>query len=53
MGKYEEAEAIHQQALVESKKVLGAEHPDTLASVGNLGFVFNSQGRHEEAGEKN
>ena len=29
--------------------MLGPEHPDTLASVNNLGLVLESQGRYEEA----
>jgi tetratricopeptide (TPR) repeat protein len=29
--------------------VLGAEHPDTLASVNNLGNVLDRQGKYDEA----
>jgi len=29
--------------------VLGAEHPDTLTSMGNLARMFYLQGRHQEA----
>jgi hypothetical protein len=29
--------------------VLGAEHSDTLTSVGNLGLVLERQGKYEEA----
>ena len=32
-------------------KVLGAEHPSTLASVGNMGWVLRDQGKYEEAEE--
>ncbi|QGA15967.1 hypothetical protein EYB26_003634 [Talaromyces marneffei] len=49
MGKFEEAEAMHRRALVGREKVLGAEHPDTLSSVGYLGLVLESQGKYEEA----
>ena len=35
-GKFEDAEAMHQQALEGSEKVLGPEHPDTLTSINNL-----------------
>ena len=38
-GKYEEAEAMHRQALRGYEKVLGPEHPDTLTSVNNVGLV--------------
>lgn len=31
------------------KKVLGAEHPDTLNSMGDLAHIYKSQGRHNEA----
>ncbi|KAJ5630438.1 uncharacterized protein N7484_010538 [Penicillium longicatenatum] len=48
-GAYEEAESMHQWALEVRDKVLGCEHPDTLASVSNLGLVLNRQGRYEEA----
>jgi Tfp pilus assembly protein PilF len=49
MGKYQEAEAMHRRALVASKKVLGAEHPDTLISINSLGLVLNRQGEYDEA----
>ena len=31
------------------KKVLGAEHPDTLSSMGNLARIYQAQGRYKEA----
>jgi Tfp pilus assembly protein PilF len=48
-GKYEETEVMHRRALEASEKVLGPEHPDTLASVNNLGRVLGRQGKYEEA----
>ncbi|KAL4984572.1 hypothetical protein BDW68DRAFT_190372 [Aspergillus falconensis] len=48
-GAFAEAEAMHRQALGIKKKVLGAEHPSTLASVDNLGLVLRDQGKYEEA----
>jgi Tfp pilus assembly protein PilF len=48
-GKYEEAEAMHRQALQGREKVLGPEHPDTLTSISNLGLVLARQGKYEEA----
>ncbi|KAK4181990.1 hypothetical protein QBC35DRAFT_479490, partial [Podospora australis] len=49
LGKYEEAEAMHRQALKLRTQVLGAEHPSTLTSMNNLALVLNSQGKYEEA----
>jgi tetratricopeptide (TPR) repeat protein len=48
-GKYEEAERTHRQALQLKEKVLGKEHPSTLASMNNLARVLDSQGKYEEA----
>ena len=31
------------------KKVLGAEHPDTLRSMANLACIYRDQGRWNEA----
>jgi hypothetical protein len=33
------------------KKVIGEEHPDTLASMGNLALTYKEQGRQREAKE--
>ena len=33
------------------KRVLGAEHPDTLTSMGNLELIYGNQGRWKEAEE--
>jgi hypothetical protein len=32
-----------------SKKILGADHPDTLTNIYNLAFTWKSQGRDGEA----
>ena len=32
-----------------SKATLGADHPDTLTSMGNLALTYNKQGRWDEA----
>ena len=48
-GRYAEAEPLYQQALQLSEKVLGKEHPDTIASVNNLAGLYQSQGRYAEA----
>ncbi|KAK4651792.1 P-loop containing nucleoside triphosphate hydrolase protein [Podospora pseudocomata] len=49
LGKYEEAEQMHRQALQLKEKVLGKEHPATLTSMNNLAVVLRSQGKYEEA----
>jgi hypothetical protein len=43
-GKYEEAETMHRQTLALREKVLGKEHPSTLASMDNLALMLNRQG---------
>ncbi|KAL4861938.1 hypothetical protein BDV12DRAFT_203507 [Aspergillus spectabilis] len=48
-GAYEEAGAMHQQALEAREKVLGREHLGTLTSVNNLGTALSDQGKYEEA----
>jgi hypothetical protein len=35
-GKYGQAEALHSQTLEIERRVLGAEHPETLRSMYNL-----------------
>ena len=40
---------MHRQTLAMYEKVLGREHPSTLASMGNLANVLDSQGKCEEA----
>ncbi|KAF5235111.1 hypothetical protein FAUST_7283 [Fusarium austroamericanum] len=48
-GEYKTAETMYQRALQARQKVLGPEHPDTLASIGHLGLILESLGRYEEA----
>jgi hypothetical protein len=45
----EEAEPLEAQALEARRRVLGAEHPDTLKSISNLALIYQDQGRLEEA----
>jgi hypothetical protein len=42
---------MHRQTLQLREKVLGKEHPDTLASMDNLANVLNRQGKCEEVKE--
>lgn len=37
------------QVIETSKTKLGADHPDTLASMNNLPFTWNGQGRRADA----
>jgi hypothetical protein len=48
-GYYAEAERLHRQTLDIRRRVLGPEHPDTLASVHNLAIVLYDEGRYTEA----
>jgi hypothetical protein len=40
---------VHRRVLEAYKKMLGPEHPHTLASTSNLDLVFHHQGKCEEA----
>ncbi|KAK3351884.1 hypothetical protein B0H65DRAFT_419806, partial [Neurospora tetraspora] len=42
-------EKLEVQVMETRKAKLGADHPDTLTSMANLTFTWNSQGRHEDA----
>jgi tetratricopeptide (TPR) repeat protein len=50
-GRYDEAEKAFTQVMENRKRVLGAEHPDTLTSMANLASTFWNQGRWKEAEE--
>ncbi|KAK3333869.1 hypothetical protein B0T19DRAFT_139514 [Cercophora scortea] len=52
-GMYGVAEQMHRRALDGKEKVLGPEHPSTLASVSNLASVLQDQGKYEEAEQMN
>ncbi|KAH6989834.1 putative kinesin [Ilyonectria destructans] len=52
-GMYKEAEQMNRRALDTSEKVLGRQHPDTLASINNLALVLRYQGKYEEAEQIN
>jgi serine/threonine protein kinase/tetratricopeptide (TPR) repeat protein len=49
LGLDEEALALSQSALAERQRVLGADHPDTLISLGNVGTYLSALGRYSEA----
>jgi tetratricopeptide (TPR) repeat protein len=51
MGRLEEAKNLEGQVLQFRKMTLGPDHPDTLASMGNLASIYRNQGRWEMAEE--
>jgi tetratricopeptide (TPR) repeat protein len=50
-GQYNEAEELFGRGMESRKRVLGAEHPDTLTSMANLASTYRNQGRWKEAEE--
>jgi tetratricopeptide (TPR) repeat protein len=48
-GRLEEAEKLEVQVMDTRKTKLGADHPSTLTSIGNLASTYWNQGRWEEA----
>jgi Tetratricopeptide repeat len=48
-GYWNEAEKLQVEVMELRKRLLGAEHPDTLISMGNLGATYRHQGRWNEA----
>lgn len=49
LGRYKDAEQVWRQTVDLYTKVLGVEHPYTLASRSNLAEALYSQGQHEGA----
>jgi tetratricopeptide (TPR) repeat protein len=49
MGRYEEAQQVHERVLALRQKALGPEHPDVATSLNNLGGVLFYLGKYEEA----
>ena len=48
-GRWNEAENLEVQVMYMRKKLLGAEHPDTLMGMANLASTYRHQGRWNEA----
>ena len=48
-GAYDEALKLQKQVLEKSKEILGANHPDTLTSMGSLAFILDKKGEYNEA----
>ena len=51
-GKYDEAKAMYERVLASKERTLGADHPDTLATVNNLALVLSDQGKLDEASRR-
>lgn len=49
LGMYEAALPLQTRALATRRRVLGDEHPDTLASINSMGVLLHDQGRLAEA----
>ena len=49
LGEYAKAEAMHRKTLSVRKMLLGNEHPDVAATLGNLAWALRSQGKLAEA----
>jgi hypothetical protein len=45
----EEAEKLEVDVMEARTRLLGPEHPDTLTSMTNLAYIWESQGRDEDA----
>jgi len=48
-GRLGEAIPLHERTLADSERVLGADHPYTVASRNNLAYAYQAAGRHTEA----
>ena len=48
-GDFNNAEQLEIQVIEMRKKLLGAEHPDTLASMANLASTYRNQGQWNKA----
>ena len=48
-GRYAEAEKMQREVLAAQERELGADHPSTLATAGNLATTLSKQGQYAEA----
>ncbi|MET8083948.1 tetratricopeptide repeat protein, partial [Micromonospora sp. NPDC005237] len=49
VGRIDEAIPLFEQVLADRRRVLGDDHPSTLASGGNLAYAYQTVGRIDEA----
>lgn len=50
-GRYFEAETLVREVFETRSEILGSDHPDTLTSADNLGYVLRHQGKYGESEE--
>jgi tetratricopeptide (TPR) repeat protein len=48
-GKYQRAEALYRETIEAQRRLLGPQHPDTLASTNDLATAYAAQGKFREA----
>ncbi len=48
-GKLDKALPYHREALAGQRHVLGDDHPNTLTSINNMGFLLNKLGKYDDA----
>jgi hypothetical protein len=48
-GRWDDAEKLELQVVETRKRKLGADHPDTLTSMGNLALIYYRQGQWNAA----
>ena len=49
LGRYAEAEPLHQRSLAIKEKALGPEHPAVATSLNSLALLYQAQGKYAEA----
>jgi hypothetical protein len=48
-GRLDEAEELNLEVMEKRRKILGADHPDTLTSMNNLSFIWKAMGEQTQA----
>lgn len=51
LGRFEEAQALHRQAVTTIERLVGPRHPDYGRALNNLGMTLQARGEFEEAQE--
>ena len=49
LGEYNQAQELHEKALVIRKKILGEDHASIATSFNNLALVYDSMGEYSQA----
>ncbi|KAJ7050795.1 hypothetical protein C8F01DRAFT_1222273 [Mycena amicta] len=49
LGQYTDAQDLNEQVLGKQTRLLGAEHPDTIETAGNLASIYRDLGRYTDA----